>query len=75
MKSSTDLSCHITSVHEGKKPFNCDICDVDFSGKPNLDAHIAKVHEGKKCFKCEICTNEFNSLAGLENHYITTIHE
>jgi hypothetical protein len=42
------LSGHITSIHEEKKPFNCDICDLMFSRKPNLNAHIARVHAGVK---------------------------
>ena len=28
---------HQTSVHEGKKPFKCDICDASFSEKNDLN--------------------------------------
>ena len=34
-----------TSVHKGKKPFKCEICDVQFELKHELNEHIASVHE------------------------------
>ena len=36
---------HIASVHEGKKPFKCEICDDQFELKHELNEHIASVHE------------------------------
>ena len=36
------------SVHEGKKPFKCDICDANFTQKPNLKQHIESDNEGNK---------------------------
>ena len=47
------------SVHEGKKPFECEICDVQFVLKEKLNEHIASVHEGKKPFKCDKCESCF----------------
>ena len=41
----------LLSVHEGKKPFECDICDYSFSWKSNFIKHVASVHEGKKPLK------------------------
>ena len=41
---------HIASVHEGKKPFKCSICDYTFAQKKTLTNHISSVHEGKKAF-------------------------
>ena len=46
---------HIGAIHEGKKPFRCDICDYRCSQKSSLTRHIAQVHERKRPFKCEIC--------------------
>ena len=43
------------SVHEGKKPFKWDLCDVKFEIKHKLNEHIASVHEGKKPLKCDKC--------------------
>ena len=44
-----------STLHEGKKPFNCSICDYKCSQKRNLTRHIASVHEGKKPNNCSIC--------------------
>ena len=38
---------HITSVHEGKKPFKCSICDYKCSQKGQLTKHISSNHEIK----------------------------
>ena len=49
------MNKHVESVHEGKKPFKCDICDYSSSQKGHLKTHVASVHEGQKTFKCHIC--------------------
>ena len=54
-----NLTVHIASVHEAKKPFKCSICDYKCSEKGNLNKHIASVHEGKKTFQCSICDYKF----------------
>ena len=46
------MNMHVASVHEGKKPFMCDICDYNCSRMGNLNKHVVSVHEGKKLFKC-----------------------
>ena len=33
------------SVHEGKKPFKCNVCSTSFSEKPLLLSHILSEHE------------------------------
>ena len=53
------LKRHEASVHEGKKPFKCNICDVEFAQKSKLNIHIISVHEkniiGEASFaKCRI---------------------
>ena len=48
------LNRHVTTFHEGKKQFKCDICNANFGQKGNLDTHVATVHERKKQFKCDI---------------------
>ena len=68
------LSVHVTSVHEGKKPFKCDICSRGFGVKGNLNDHVKEVHEGKKPFKCDICDTKFARKSHLKNH-ITSVHE
>jgi hypothetical protein len=42
-------------LHEGKKPFACNICDYRCLSKSNLKQHIEYVHADKKQFKCDIC--------------------
>ena len=34
----------VTSIHEGKKPFKCEICDDQFELKHELNEYIASVH-------------------------------
>ena len=51
------MKSHVTYVHEGKKPFKCDICDYTSSGKNNMEKHVAAVHEEKKPFKNSMSPN------------------
>ena len=46
------MDSHITSVHEGKKPFKCEFCEYTTAYKSDMKKHVALVHEGKKPFKC-----------------------
>ena len=48
------MNVHVTTVHDGKKQFKCDICNAKFRLKCMLNQHVATVHEEKKQFKCEI---------------------
>ena len=41
------MNKHVASVHGGKKPFKCDICDLRCSQKGNMKTHVASVHEEK----------------------------
>ena len=68
------MTIHITSVHEGKKPLKCDICDYCCSPKSHMNRHIASVHEGKKPFKCDICDHSFCQKRDLNRH-VASIHE
>ena len=61
-------------VHEGKKPFKCNICDTNFASKQGLNTHIATVHEGKKPYRCNTCDSSFSQKQTLKNH-ITMVHE
>ena len=66
------------SVHKGKKPFKCDICDVCFTHKHDLKYHTEYVHEGNTPFKCDMCDAgignyspvKFTVLALLKNQVI-----
>ena len=50
--SEDELTKHIATVHERKKPYSCTICNKRFSQKAHLDTHIACVHEEQKPYKC-----------------------
>ena len=41
-----DLNKHVASVHKGKKPFKCDICDYSCSQKQQMKQHVEKKHDG-----------------------------
>ena len=49
---------HVSSVHEGKKPFTWGVCDHRSTRKGDLKKHIASVYEGYKPFKCEVCEGD-----------------
>ena len=51
----SDMNRHVSSVHEGKKPFKCDFCDYSCSRKGDMNRHVSTVYESKKSFKCGIC--------------------
>ena len=38
---------HIASIHEGKKPFSCSICNSTFSYKAAMEKHIESINEKK----------------------------
>ena len=47
------------SIHEGQKPFKCDICDESFTSKYCLKRHTASIHEGKKPLQCDVGETSF----------------
>ena len=65
---------HVSSVHEGKKPFQCDVCTKSYSQKAHLLGHVAAVHEGKKPYKCNLCEKSY-AYKNLLTAHIQTIHE
>ena len=70
---STSLNQHAGAVHEGKKPFKCEICDYSCSIKNYLNEHAERVHEGKKSFKCQICDYKSSQKGDLKRH--VAVHE
>ena len=51
---------HLTMTLEGKKSFECKVCEKYFSRKTNLSRHMSSVNEGKKAFQCKICDKSFS---------------
>ena len=62
---------HLLSVHEEKKPFECEICNKSFSKKGELTVHVDLFHEKNKC---EICANSFANKNKLTRH-VKSVHE
>ena len=73
LANKTTLAQHI-KIHEGKKPFNCDICNYRCSQKGDMKTHVASVHEGKKPFKCDICDYSCSQKGNMTRH-VSSIHE
>ena len=69
-----NLDKHMKSIHEGKKPFECNVCYTAFSQKGDLKRHIESVHGGKKPFKCNICDTAFSAKQDADRH-IKSVHE
>ena len=78
------LKRHISYVHEGLKPFKCNICGLYYAQKINLKTHMSQVHDGikrakpkhkeKKTYELNICNNIFTCKSSLKQH-INGIHE
>ena len=65
---------HIASVHEGKRPFECDKCEKRFAMKGQMTKHISSVHEGNKPYKCTHCKYGFPSKAKWKGHIKSVSH-
>ena len=57
--SQKALKFHISSVHDGVKPFKCSSCDASFARNNHLRRHYGNVHEGKREFMCILCKDSF----------------
>ena len=64
----------VESVHEGKKPYRCSICDYNFSQKNNLKAHVESVHENVKPYNCVICNYSCLKKGDMER-YVESVDE
>jgi uncharacterized Zn-finger protein len=68
------LNNHIAKVHEGIKPFPCEVCGHKFSEKSTLKKHTASIHEEKKEYKCDICKFCCSRKSQMKLH-IKNVHE
>ena len=72
--SKQKVDKHISSVHEGKKPYLCSQCGLSYADKFNLKIHIERVHEGKKPYQCGQCDKKFGHKCHLKTH-VSSFHE
>ena len=67
--SMAGVRSHVSTVHEGNRPFQCDVCEQRFTDKHTMKNHKTHVHEGvkrpkkypeRKQFDCHHCDLVFN---------------
>ncbi|XP_062542269.1 zinc finger protein 728-like [Armigeres subalbatus] len=68
-KSFSDLRQHML-LHDGEKPYKCDICSKAFFNASTLKTHY-RVHSDENPFRCTTCTKVFDNARSLELHYRT----
>ena len=54
-------------VHNGEKPFKCDVCQSQFLLSHHLKNHM-RLHTGEKPFKCLLCGGEYSQYGNLQCH-------
>ena len=79
----SSLKKHVNFVHEGKRSFECEVCNGRFTEKRKLKQHIEDVHclttisivhEGNKSFQCELCVFTTQKNCDLRKHK-SEVHE
>ena len=70
---SSHMKSHISSVHDGEKPFQCKLCETRFTRNGGLRRHMEVVHEKIKRHKCPHCEEAFNKRVKLKKH-LASIH-
>ena len=60
---------HIASVHEGKKPKTCHLCDYTY-----LEKHLDSIHKRNKPFQCDFCSYTYSQEFSLKKH-VASVHD
>ena len=61
----------ISSVHEKRTLYNCDICNLGFNQVEEMRTHVSSVHERKKYSnQCSLCDKIFTDQKTLKTHCI-----
>merc|ERR1712037_1082744 len=64
------LEEHIETVHEGKKSYQCQICNADFASSSHLNVHLKQNHipNVEKEHECEICSDRIIGFEAYKKH-------
>lgn len=71
-----NLLRHKRTIHEGKRPFKCNVsgCNASFVQRFDLQTHAASVHDKRKDFCCRVCSRAFSQRSNLLTH-LRAAHE
>lgn len=58
---------NVTAVHNGRRPYSCEICDKAFKHPSDLKKHL-RIHTGERPYSCNACDKTFNQSSVLKRH-------
>ena len=65
---------HVSSKHQGRRPFSCPHCTDTFGRAGSLRTHVCTVHEKRKDHVCPHCAAAFGRAGDLTRH-VRRVHE
>ena len=63
-----EYRAHVKSEHDGKKPFECEFCDITFWKRSTLRYHTDATHDEKKRFSCNLCDFQSYYVKSVDMH-------